>query len=563
MATFREWLHRLWGSIGRSHRDRELEEELRTHLALAEEDARRNGRSPEPVNRAVRLKTGGVAQAMDALRDQRGLPIVDALARDVRFGARMLMKDHWVTLAAVLALALGIAANNTVFTIVHAILLRDLPFDHPDRIVAIGTRVGNVRTFNTGVSYPDFQDWRAAAHTFDGLGAARETTMNVSDDRVTPERFIGSYISANAFGLLGQRPILGRDFFPDDDRIGAIPVVIIGHSMWRNRYASDPGVLGRTIRVNGLPSVVIGVMPDQFGFPIRSRLWQPLALLSDGTLTNRDARNLTGFGRLARDVHVERAATDLGAIAARLEQEHPTTNRDVTPIVAPYRERSAGGRARSGLPMLMGVVAFVLLIACANVANLLLARGAVRSHEIAVRMAIGAGRSQIIRQLLVESLLLATLAGAVGWGLLCRGDSRIFKRARRDRGRPSLLDQLHDGRTGVRILGSRVPGHRIALRSRAGAADVAARHRQHAGGDWPGHCGWRPQPPLGARPRGVSAGSDPDPAHGRRTDDAQHRRPVRNRRRRRHWRHHVGTPGSSGPAISHYKRSRAVLPAAR
>ena len=222
MATLREWLRRVWGTISRTRRDRELEEELRMHLALAEEDAGQRGSTPASAARSARLEAGGVSQAMDALRDQRGLPIVDALARDVRFGARMLVKDHWVTLAAVLALALGIAANNTVFTIVHAILLRDLPFDHPDRIVAIGTRVGSVRTVNTGISYPDFQDWQTAAHAFDALGAARETTMNVSDDRVTPERFVGSDISANAFSLLGQRPILGRDFFPDDDRIGAL-----------------------------------------------------------------------------------------------------------------------------------------------------------------------------------------------------------------------------------------------------------------------------------------------------------------------------------------------------
>ncbi len=277
----REWLHRVLGTLDPRRRDRELEEELRVHLELATDAAQRRGHPPEDAARAARIRAGGVCQAMDALRDQRGLPGIDALVRDLRFGARMLTKDRWITLAAVAALAIGIAANNTVFTIVNAILLRDLPFDEPDRIVAIGTRVGNVRTLTAGVSYADFQDWRAAIQTFEGLGAMRETTMNVGDDRVAPERFIGSYISANAFGLLRQRPILGRDFLPDDDRPGAAPVVILGHSLWRNRYGSDPSVLGRTIRVNGVPSVVIGVMPDAFSFPTRSRLWQPLALLPD------------------------------------------------------------------------------------------------------------------------------------------------------------------------------------------------------------------------------------------------------------------------------------------
>ena len=276
MRLLREWVHRVLGTLDPRRRDRELEEELRSHLELATDDAQRRGPTPEDAVRAARIRAGGVSQAMDALRDQRGFPTVDALVRDLRFGVRMLTKNRWITLAAIVALAIGIAANNTVFTIVNAILLRDLPFDQPDRIVAIGTRAGNVRTLTAGVSYADFQDWRAASQTFDGLGAMRETTMNVGDERVEPERFVGSYISANAFGLLRQRPILGRDFFPDDDRRGAIPVVILGHSLWRNRYGSDPNVLGRTIRVNGVPSVVIGVMPDGFSFPTRSRLWQPL-----------------------------------------------------------------------------------------------------------------------------------------------------------------------------------------------------------------------------------------------------------------------------------------------
>ena len=154
------------------------------HLELAADDAQRRGHTPEDAVRAARIRAGGVSQAMDALRDQRGLPSIDALVRDLRFGVRMLTKDRWITLAAVVALAIGIAANTTVFTIVNAILLRDLPFDQPDRIVAIGTRVGNVRTLTAGVSYADFQDWRAAIQTFEGLGAMRETTMNVGDERV-------------------------------------------------------------------------------------------------------------------------------------------------------------------------------------------------------------------------------------------------------------------------------------------------------------------------------------------------------------------------------------------
>lgn len=416
MTILRVLLSRLRAIVS-GQRDRDIDDEIAGHLAEAADDYMRQGLSPEEARRAARRSFGGVAQAREVYRQVGSFMWLEDLARDLRFGARMLVKDRWITLAAVVALAVGIAANNTVFTIVNAILLRDLPFDEPDRIVAIGTRAGSVRTLTAGVSYPDFLDWRAAVKTFDGLGATTETTMNVGDERVAPERFIGSYVSANAFAVVRQRPILGRDFVPDDDRRGAVAVVILGHSLWRNRYASDPGVLGRTIRVNGVPSVVIGVMPDGFSFPTRSRLWQPLALQPDRTLASRDARELSAFGRLAPDINVEQAVADLNGIVVALSELYPETNRDMAAIVAPYRERSVGGRGRSTLPVLMGVVAAVLLLACANVANLLLARAAVRSHEISIRMAIGAGRGQVLRQLLIESLLLATLAGVAGWGL--------------------------------------------------------------------------------------------------------------------------------------------------
>ncbi len=417
MTSLRIFLSRLRVLLRGGQRDRDIDDEIASHLAEATDEYIRQGLSPEDARRAARRSFGGVTQAKEVYRRVGSFTRLEDLVRDARFGVRMLTKDRWITLGAVVALAMGIAANNTVFTIVNAILLRDLPFDEPARIVAIGIRIGNARTLNAGVSYSDFMDWRATTTTFDGLAAMRETTMNVGDERVAPERFIGSYVSANVFGLVRQQPVLGRDFLPDDDRPGAIPVVILGHSLWRNRYGSDPAVIGRTIRVNSVPSVVIGVMADGFSFPTRSRLWQPLALLPQRMLASRAARDLSAFGRLAPDNTMEQAGADLRGIAAALAQHYPETNRDVAPIVAPYRERSVGGKSRTTLPVLMGVVVFVLLMACANVANLLLVRASVRSHEISVRMAIGAGRAQIVRQLLIESLVLATLAAAVGWGL--------------------------------------------------------------------------------------------------------------------------------------------------
>ncbi len=197
------------------------------------------------------------------------------LWQDVQFAVRLLVKDKWFTLVAAVALALGIGVNATVFTFVNAVLIRGLPFNDPDRIMALNSW-DPVRSRDLAVSYQDFRDWSAATKTFTGLGAFTGNTMNVSDEGRAPERFIGSFVSANAFDLIGQAPLLGRNFRSDDDRAGAAAVVLLGNGVWKNRYGSDPNVVGRTIRVNDMPSVVIGVMPEGFKFPMNADLWQPL-----------------------------------------------------------------------------------------------------------------------------------------------------------------------------------------------------------------------------------------------------------------------------------------------
>ena len=311
MTILRPLVSRVRALVGRERLDRDLDDEIAGHLAEAADEFVRQGLSPQDAYLAARKTFGGVAQTKEVYRQVRSFAWLDDVTRDVRFGARVLKRDRWVTLAAVTTLAIGMAASVTAFATVNALLLRELPFDDPDRIVAIGTRDGGARTLMSGVSYADFQDWRMANRTVEDLGAMREVTMNLGDERIAPERVTGSYISANAFGLLRQRPLLGRDFVADDDRRGAAPVVILGHSVWRARYHSDPNVLGRTTRVNGVPSVVIGVMPDGFGFPTRSRVWQPLALLPEDVLANRGSRVLSAFGRLAPSIGFEQAVADL------------------------------------------------------------------------------------------------------------------------------------------------------------------------------------------------------------------------------------------------------------
>src|SRR5205814_668715 len=221
----------------------------------------------------------------------------------------------------------------------------------------------------------------------------------------------------NAFKLIGQPPLVGRDFLPDEDRPGAAAVVILGNGVWKNRYGSDPSVLGRTIKVNEIPATVIGVMPDGFKFPNKADLWLPLVQMPRLAEQKRDNRNLEAFGRMAGGVTRQQAQSEMNTIAAKLRADYPQTNKDVTPAVMTFNERENGGPIRLVFLSLMGAVAFALLIACANVANLLLARSAARAREMSVRISLGATRWRIVRQLLVESVLLSIISGLLGLAL--------------------------------------------------------------------------------------------------------------------------------------------------
>jgi predicted permease len=356
------------------------------------------------------------------------------LMQDLKFAVRLLIKDRWFTAAAVTALALGIGVNATVFTFVNAVLIRGLPFDQPERIVVVGTRDGRGR--DRGVSHLDFVDWRGATRTFSGLAAFSGQTMNISDEGRAPERFQGPYQSANAFKLIGQTPLIGRDFLAEDDRPGAAAVVILGNGVWKNRYGSDPSILGRTIKVNELPATVIGVMPEGFKFPVGADLWMPLAHAPQLLEQKRDARNaLDVFGRLGDGITTAQAQAEMSTIAAKLARDYPDTNTGVGARVMTFNDRVNGGPIKLVFLSLMGAVGFVLLIACANVANLLLARSAGRAREMSVRISLGASRWRIVRQLLVESVLLSIVSGVIGLGLASIG-VRLFDVATQDVGKP-------------------------------------------------------------------------------------------------------------------------------
>jgi putative ABC transport system permease protein len=374
-------------------------------------------------------------------RERRGLPLVETIVQDLRFGARLLIKERWFTLTAAVTLALGIAATSTVFAIMHAVMPRGLPEDAASRVVYIGTRykAGDSYRDSQNISYLDYLDLQSRARSFTGIGAFTDATMNVSDDRRAAERFRGSYVSANTFRLLAQQPVTGRDFLPQDDRPGAAPVVILGHRLWTDRYGGNPSIVGQVIRINATPTLVVGVMPPEFRFPYMTDLWQPLAQVPGLAERARDDRRLDAFGRLADRVNLEQARSELETIGAGLRREYPDTNANTQSTIGPYVEKYIGWQVRLLLSALMGAVVVVLLIACVNVANLLLARSADRSREIAIRASLGATRGRIVRQLLAEDTLLVLVAGVIGLGFSNVG-VQLFSRLADQVGRPYWME---------------------------------------------------------------------------------------------------------------------------
>jgi predicted permease len=359
--------------------------------------------------------------------------------RDLRFALHLIARERRYSAVAIIALALGIGINATVFTLVNAVLIRGLPFKDSARLYMLtpqGQRGG------VGVSFPELEDWRGQARSFVGIGAFSQDNMNVSDDRSAPQQARGALVTANTFALLGQPLLIGRDFAPGEDRKGAESVVILGYTLWKTRYDGDPGVLGRSVRIDGKAATIIGVMPEGMGFPSSGELWVPAVPTAEQE--SRGARFLQVFGRLRNDATRARTQAEMNAIGSRLAAAYPETNKEfATVAVETFNERFNGGRIRVVFLAMMGAVGFVLLIACANVANLLLSRSVHRSREIAVRIALGATRWRVVRQLLIESVVLGFMGGAIGLGLAVIG-VRLFDRAVAGTGKPYWITFTFD-----------------------------------------------------------------------------------------------------------------------
>ena len=400
--------------------ERELDAELRDHIEREIAEGVRAGQSEADVRRQIRLTSGGLDQVKEVCRDVRRPAVLADLGADVRFAWRILARNGWATAGAILTLALAMGVANTTFISTYAALWRDFPFERPDRIAIM--RTVDARGREAGLSFADYQDWRRDARVFDGPSAAFAIgAISLGRDGAAPEQFDGLYVSADTFSVLRVKPALGRDFSAADDRPGAEAVAIISSNIWKSRYGASRDVLGRKVSVNvTTPATIIGVMPDGFHFVDFTDVWLPLSQMPGSTRQRRDARALFMIGRLPDGVGLDRVRAELAPIGANLSATYPDTNKDVRPEVDSLDAAYNGGLT-GYLPLL--TAAFVLLIASANLANLLLARAAYRSREIAIRVAIGATRWRIVRQLLIESLLLALVA----WVLAVTGSWLALK----------------------------------------------------------------------------------------------------------------------------------------